>query len=491
MARQIKDSVVVITGASSGIGRASALMFAEQGAKVVVAARNEDALHEVCEACENLGGEALCCPCDVSQEEQVQELANKAVEQFGHIDVWVNNAAVTLFGRFEELPPEAWRKVIETNLFGYVHGARAVLPHFREQGTGVLINVSSVIGKAAAPYVSAYSTSKFAISGFSEALRMELRDSDIKVCTVFPATIDTPLFQHAANYMGKAVKPMPPVYRAEEVAAAIMACARRPRPEIHVGLAGQGVTLPHAVSKRAYDRLMGRQVEREHFQDKPAPPSAGNLYEPMDEWTSVSGNWSTGARRSGAIGTGGMLAMLVPAVLIGYILSTALRPKQRSMLERASRRIAPPSRTKRMARRLAERAGVRERTLGEKISDKFAGISAAVLASGLARHLRKGQITSAAHDLERYGEGVARSVSKRYKHGGRMISDVQKRGGRLFSDVQRRGSDIGHRAGDLGRGLKGSRTGRSAMQLSRRAQREYERRYRPGPIQRVRRALGV
>jgi short-subunit dehydrogenase len=190
------------------------------------------------------------------------------------IDVWVNNAAVTLFARIEEAPYEAYRKVLETNLFGYIHSARAVLPYFRKQGSGTLINVSSVVGKPGSPFVSAYTISKFGIVGLSESLRMELQDApDIHVCTVLPASIDTPLFQHAANFMGRAVKPLEPIYSADQVANAIVDLARRPRREIMVGNAGRIQALMHAIAPGLIERRYAKQVEKNHFQDKPAPES--------------------------------------------------------------------------------------------------------------------------------------------------------------------------------------------------------------------------
>lgn len=295
MNREIADSVIVITGASTGIGRATALKFAHLGASLVVSARREDALRNLAEQCEKLGARALAIPADVTNEEAVRNLARQAAEHFGHIDIWINDAAVSLFGRFEETPPDAFRKVIETNLFGYIHGMRAVLPYFREQGHGTIINVASVVGSTGQPYASAYATSEAAIIGLSESVRMELHDTPaIHVCTILPASVDTPFFQHAANFVGRAVKPMGPLYRPEQVASAIVEAIKHPRAEIMVGNAGKVIATLHKIAPALVERFFARHVGTDHFKENTTPSTEGNLYQPMGLFMSSSGGWREG-----------------------------------------------------------------------------------------------------------------------------------------------------------------------------------------------------
>lgn len=297
MPTDVANSVVVITGASTGIGRASALSFARSGASVVVTSRREHVVKALARQCEDLGGRALGMAADVTDEQALHSLARRVLETFGRIDVWVNNAAVTLFARFERAPAQAFRQVIETNFFGYVHGARAVLPIFREQGSGTLINISSGVGKLGGPFISAYAASKAAIIGFSDSLRMELRDApQIHVCAVLPASIDTPIFQHGANFMGWAAKPLRPIYDAGEVAAAVVNLVRHPRRQVVVGVSARAALIMHGIAPALTERVFAREVEKRHFQDRAVPPSEGNLFKPMHGFNQVSGGWRSTPR---------------------------------------------------------------------------------------------------------------------------------------------------------------------------------------------------
>ncbi|RYY93222.1 MAG: SDR family NAD(P)-dependent oxidoreductase, partial [Chitinophagaceae bacterium] len=206
----IEGKVVVITGASSGAGRAMAIAFAEAGARLVLAARRKEALQEVAQECAALGAVAIPVVTDVREAAQHAALVEAARQWAGHIDIWVNNAGVLAAGALEDIPAEVNEAVIRTNLLGYVHAAAAVLPVFKQQGYGTLVNNISVGGWIPTPYMAAYCASKFGLKGFSEALRGELAAyKNIHVCDLYPAFLDSPGIQHAANYTGAVLRPAP------------------------------------------------------------------------------------------------------------------------------------------------------------------------------------------------------------------------------------------------------------------------------------------
>lgn len=310
MPQTLANKVVVITGASSGVGRATALAFADRGARVVVAARRARPLNELAEQCERAGARrVLTMAVDVTDELAVRMLADRAIEAMGSIDIWVNNASVAAFGRFEETPLADHLRVLQTNLIGTIYGARVALPIFRRQGSGVLINVGSLDSKLAQPYASSYAAAKHGVAGLGMSLRQELLvegAKNIHVVTVMPETIDTPFFQHAANYSGRAVKAMPPVISAERVARAIVRMAEHPRREVFVGNAARIFRLQQIVAPGITERMFARladalQLSRRHS----APASAGSLYEPMKEGAGISGGWktATGTQKGSRSGT--------------------------------------------------------------------------------------------------------------------------------------------------------------------------------------------
>ena len=295
----LSSKVVVITGASSGIGRATALTLAtKHQSALVLAARRKEALDELAEVCRQRGSAVLVMPADVAKEEDVEALAQEAVDRFGKIDVWLNNAAVSLFGRFDEIPTQDLRRLLEVNLFGYIYGARAAVAQFRQQGYGTLINVSSVVGLVGQPYTGGYSLSKFAIRGLSLSLAQELADeSDIHVCTVYPAVIDTPIFNQAGNYYGQEVQAPKPRIKAEQVAKTIVSMIKHPKAEAIVGGMGKIMWLARSLAPTAlFDKRYRKMIADGHFRDEAADATTGNLFEPMSQWGKVSGGWKDSSK---------------------------------------------------------------------------------------------------------------------------------------------------------------------------------------------------
>lgn len=288
----LQGKVIVITGASSGVGRAAALEMARHGAHVVLAARREEALNEVAAECEAWGAEALVVPTDVTDAGQVNTLAATAQHWGGKIDVWINNAGLLAAGAFDETPASIHRKVIETNLLGYVNGAYAVLPHFKAQDHGLLINNISVGGFFPVPYAAAYSASKFGLRGFGEALQGELHHyPNIHVCNLYPAFLDTPGIQHAANFTGKALRPSPPVYDPQKIARAMAKLVLHPRRSASITPLTPLLKIVHTLFPTLSRLVTANVIELYLKRADDVSHTTGNVLEPVAYGTSVHGGW--------------------------------------------------------------------------------------------------------------------------------------------------------------------------------------------------------
>lgn len=329
MPRALSDQVVVVTGASSGVARETALLLAERGATVVLAARNEEALNQVAAEVSRLGGTAHVRVTDVSQWEQVDALAGETVERFGRIDTWVSCAAVSLYGKFADVSAEEFARVVQVNLLGHVWGTKAALSRMQEQGAGAIVNVASALALQATPLQSAYVASKHGILGFTEALRMELEHdgSPITVSTIMPSSINTPLFQHARSRMGVQPQPMPPVYQPRVVAEALVHVIEHPQPYTVVGGAGKLMGVMHRLAPRLTGTVMLRVGNAAQSQrtDQPAD-GTDNLFEPSRGPGAVEGTFGQKAKSTSVYTTvleqhpNRIRALLAGAVVGGLVL---------------------------------------------------------------------------------------------------------------------------------------------------------------------------
>jgi short-subunit dehydrogenase len=322
--KKLCEQVLVITGASSGIGLVTAREAARRGAKLVVAARSEEALGRLVEEINSRGGEAVYVVADVGRQDDVRRIAEVAVERFGRIDTWVNNAGVSIYGRIMETPFEDMRRLYETNFWGVVYGSVVAAEILRQRG-GALINVGSVLSDRAIPVQGVYSSSKHAVKGFTDALRMELEEegAPVSVTLIKPSTIDTPYTKHAKNLMEREPSLPPPVYAPETVAEAILHCAETPERDVYVGGGGKALSVLEKYAPRLSDKVMETFMFDAQKMDEPASAERERgLYEASGELKERSGD-PVYVSESSLYTKASLHPLLTGALFVGAGLATA------------------------------------------------------------------------------------------------------------------------------------------------------------------------
>ena len=301
MTRPLGQQVVVITGASSGIGRETALQLAVRGARITAVARGRQALESLAAEVERVGGDVHLVVGDVADHTTLERAAAETVERFGRIDTWVNNAAVSVYATIEDLTVDEFRRVTDVNYLGQVHGVKAALPHLRAAGGGTIINVGSALSERAVPLQAAYCAAKHAIKGFTEALRVEMQreGSGIDVVFIEPSSMNTPLFDHARSKMGVRPVPIPPIYEPRVTAKAIVHAAEHPVPVIATGGAGKLFTLVERLNPQLLDwwQLRGDRGARDQLSQEP-DDGQDNLEQPMEDGGAVTGRFGRQSKAS-------------------------------------------------------------------------------------------------------------------------------------------------------------------------------------------------
>jgi NAD(P)-dependent dehydrogenase (short-subunit alcohol dehydrogenase family) len=292
--KPIQQQVITVVGASSGIGRETALQFAKRQAKLVVSARSEAGLNSLVDEISQLGGEAIAVPADVSVFEQVQRVADKTVEHYGRLDTWVHAAATAIIAPFEQVTPDEFKRVIDVNLMGQVYGAMVALPHLRREGRGALIHISSVEARRSLPLQSSYAASKHAIEGFLDSLRVELQHEGIpiSVTNIMPSVINTPFYNKARTKLGVKPTGVPPYYQPDLVAKAILHCAEHPTRDMIVGDVGRFLDLLQKISPDLTDTILSLvAIEGQRTNTTKSESDPNNLFEPIEGYDKATGDF--------------------------------------------------------------------------------------------------------------------------------------------------------------------------------------------------------
>lgn len=281
--QNISGKVVVITGASSGVGRAAAEAFAKEGCNLVIIARGQEGINEVVALCRSMGADALGISADVSLAEDVEKITNETLKHFGKIDVWVNNAGVMATGKFEEIPMQIHEQVIKTNLFGYMHGAYNALKVFKEQDNGILINNISIGGRMPAPYSAVYTSTKFGIKGMMEGLQAEVSNrKNIYICNIYPQIQNSTGNLHAAKYSGFKMNISPLASDPRDTAQTMVDLVKKPKSDVYPDFKSRAITTMYRIFPKPFNYLAS-VVVRLIMKIQKAPNTAGNVLEQSKE----------------------------------------------------------------------------------------------------------------------------------------------------------------------------------------------------------------
>ena len=297
--RRIDGSAVVVVGATSGVGRATALSLAASGARLVVVARDDEALSELATECGVAGAKAVIpVTADIANATDVDRIVTTAVDRFGAIDTWINTAAALVVGPLTDQPVAAIERLIATNVLGTTLTSRAAMMHFQSRNAGVLINLSSLLGVIPNPIVPTYSMTKYAVRGLTLSLHQSTWPrSPIHVCVILPGPIDTPMFLSAANYTGRPIRAIPPAFSPERVAAAVIRSVRRPRRQRTTGVTGALIALGLHVVPRFTETVVAQIAARLIFRPGTIEDTEGTIFAPRPG-ASTSGGYRRSARRA-------------------------------------------------------------------------------------------------------------------------------------------------------------------------------------------------